>query len=112
MTRQTARKLIKFYQHHEVSTSRRYHASSGRTILQDIAFIPTTAPVTTQPPLNHDAELAHVFLDDSVPEVIEHQISGCTVVAKVKGDDPRKRYECTVSLLLSSNGDHYFYVPF
>ena len=105
MTRQTARKVVRFYQHHEVSTSRRYHASSGRTISHDIAYIPTSTPVTTvtNPLLDSDVEPLCAFPDDFAPEVIEHQIPGYTVVAKVKGNYPRKRYECTVRPLLFYN---------
>lgn len=101
MTRHTAKKVITFYQHHEVSTSRRYCASSGRTIQQDIGYIPTSTPVASELPGDRDI-VECIFPDDLAPEVIEHQISGYTVVAKPRGDDPRKRYECTVSIILPS----------
>ena len=98
MTRHTAKKVVTFYQHHEVSTSRRYRASSGRTIQQDIRYVPTSTPLANEPPSNDGVEVECAFPDDFAPEVIEHQISGYTVVAKPRGDDPRKRYECTVNI--------------
>ena len=101
MTKRRPQKVVTFYQHHEVSTSRRYHASSGRTIQQDIGFVANTAPPAPALPSVHDAGLDSAPADDFTPEIIEHQIPGYTVVAKPKGDDPRKRYECTVSYLLS-----------
>ena len=101
MTKRRTQKVVKFYQHQEVSTSRRYHASSGRTIPQNISFVANSAPPVPEPPSVHDAGLDSTLADDLAPEVIEHQIPGYTVVAKLKGDDPRKRYECTVSNLLS-----------
>ena len=100
MARHTAKKVVTFYQHHEVSTSRRYNASSGRTFQQDIRYVATSPQVANESPSNCDVEVECAFPDDLAPEVIEHQISGYTVVAKPKGDDPRKRYECTVSITI------------
>lgn len=104
MTKRNAKKVIKFYQHHEVSTSRRYRASSGRTIQQEIGYVATSTLNAVDAPCKNDAVVESVFPDDLAPEVIEHQISGYTVVAKPKGDDPRKRYECTVSRSMISTG--------
>lgn len=99
MTKRSAKKVVRFYQHHEVSTSRRYRVSSGRTIQQDIGLVANSGPIVPDPPSNCDTGIDSAFADDVAPEVIEHQISGYTVLAKSKGDDPRKRYECTVSPL-------------
>ena len=105
MTKRSAKKVVKFYEHHEKSTSRRYHASTGRTIQQDIGFIANSAPLASVLPSNCDAGIDSAFADDMTPEVIEHQISGYTVVAKPKGNDPRKRYECTVRPLSFTRGN-------
>ena len=99
MGRKKVSKQVAFYNHDhaETSTTRRYHANITqykRSIQLEVhTVLPAVEPVDNNP---RDNALFTDLQDDIPPEIIKHQLSGITVVARVEVPD-RKRYESTVS---------------